>query len=56
MRIFPLLLTSRLTLLLAICLSAVSTVVSAQQYDADKDDATNLEEVETVIVTARRTD
>ena len=56
MRIFPLLLTSRLTLLLAICVSAVSTVVSAQQYDADKDDATNLEEVETVIVTARRTD
>ncbi len=50
MRISPLLLTSRLTPLLAVCLSAVSTMGTAQQYDA-----TNSEAVETVIVTARRT-
>ena len=56
MRISPLLLTPRLTPLLAAYLSAMSTVGSAQQYDAEKDEATNPEEVETVIVTARRTD
>jgi outer membrane cobalamin receptor len=34
----------------------MSTVGAAQQYDAERDEATNSQEVETVIVTARRTD
>ena len=44
----------RLTPLFAVYLGAMSTVGTAQQYDAEKDDATNSEAVETVIVTARR--
>jgi outer membrane receptor protein involved in Fe transport len=55
MRISHLLLTPRLTPLLAVYLSAISTVGTAQQYDAENEQATNPEEVETVIVTARRT-
>ena len=55
MRISHLLLTPRLTPLLAVYLSAISTVGTAQQYDAENEQATNPEKVETVIVTARRT-
>ena len=45
----------RLTPLLAVYLGAMSTVGSAQQYDAERDEATNPDELETIIVTARRT-
>ena len=45
----------RLTPLLAVYLGAMSTVGTAQQYDAQRDEATTPEELETIIVTARRT-
>ena len=45
----------RLTPLLAVYLGAISTVGTAQQYDAQRDEATTPDELETIIVTARRT-
>ena len=56
MRIGHLLSHRWLARLFAVYLGAMSTVGAAQQYDAERDEATNSQEVETVIVTARRTD
>ena len=55
MRISHRLRTPRRTPLLAVYLGAMSTVGTAQQYDAQRDEATTPEELETIIVTARRT-
>ena len=56
MRISHLLSAHRLAPLFGACFAAVSTAGIAQPYDAEKGEETNTLQVETVIVTARRTD